>query len=76
MNLPFHGFDQNRIWCAIVALAVEINGHLAGAQGIVMGGWSHSRVLANRGRSLMLAVIMGACIGGMGWLAHFVAGLG
>jgi hypothetical protein len=23
-NLPLHGFDQNRIWCAIVALAVEI----------------------------------------------------
>ena len=24
MNLPLQGFDQNRIWCAIVALAVEI----------------------------------------------------
>ncbi len=24
MNLPLHDFDQNRIWCAIVALAVEI----------------------------------------------------
>jgi len=24
MNLPLHGFDQNRIWCAIVALAVEL----------------------------------------------------
>lgn len=23
-NLPLHGFDQNRIWCAIVALAVEL----------------------------------------------------
>ena len=23
-NLPLHGFDQNRIWCAIVALALEI----------------------------------------------------
>ncbi len=23
-NLPLHTFDQNRIWCAIVALAVEI----------------------------------------------------
>jgi hypothetical protein len=23
-NLPLHGFDQNRIWCAIVALASEI----------------------------------------------------
>jgi hypothetical protein len=23
-NLPLHGFDQNRIWCAIVSLAVEI----------------------------------------------------
>ncbi len=23
-NLPLHGFDQNRIWCALVALAVEI----------------------------------------------------
>ena len=23
-NLPLHGFDQNQIWCAIVALAVEI----------------------------------------------------
>jgi hypothetical protein len=23
-NLPLHGFDQNRIWCAIIALAVEI----------------------------------------------------
>jgi len=23
-NLPLHDFDQNRIWCAIVALAVEI----------------------------------------------------
>jgi hypothetical protein len=23
-NLPLQGFDQNRIWCAIVALAVEI----------------------------------------------------
>ena len=38
MNLPLAGFDQNRIWCAIVALAVEItawmqmlalNGHQA-----------------------------------------------
>jgi len=38
MNLPLHGFAQNRIWCAIVALAVEItawmqmlalNGHQA-----------------------------------------------
>jgi len=38
MNLPLQGFDQNRIWCAIVALAVEItawmqmlalNGHQA-----------------------------------------------
>ena len=24
MNLPLFGFDQNRIWCAIVALAVEL----------------------------------------------------
>jgi hypothetical protein len=24
MNLPLHDFDQNRVWCAIVALAVEI----------------------------------------------------
>jgi hypothetical protein len=24
MNLPLHGFAQNRIWCAIVSLAVEI----------------------------------------------------
>ncbi len=24
MNLPLFGFDQNRIWCAIVALAVEV----------------------------------------------------
>jgi hypothetical protein len=24
MNLTLQGFDQNRIWCAIVALAVEI----------------------------------------------------
>ena len=23
-NLPLHGFDQNRIWCQIVALAGEI----------------------------------------------------
>jgi len=23
-NLPLHGFDQNRIWCAIVLLAVEL----------------------------------------------------
>lgn len=23
-NLPLHGFDANRIWCAIVALAVEL----------------------------------------------------
>ena len=23
-NLPLHGFDQNRIWCAIVALATEL----------------------------------------------------
>jgi hypothetical protein len=23
-NLPLHGFDANRIWCALVALAVEI----------------------------------------------------
>jgi hypothetical protein len=23
-NLPLHGFDQNRIWCAVVALATEI----------------------------------------------------
>lgn len=23
-NLPLHGFDQNRIWCAIVALACDI----------------------------------------------------
>ena len=38
MNLPLHGFAQNQIWCAIVALAVEItawmqmlalNGHQA-----------------------------------------------
>jgi len=38
MNLPLQGFDQNRVWCAIVALAVEItawmqmlalNGHQA-----------------------------------------------
>jgi len=26
MNLPLQGPDQNRIWCAIVALAVEIPG--------------------------------------------------
>jgi len=24
MNLPLFEFDQNRIWCAIVALAVEV----------------------------------------------------
>jgi hypothetical protein len=24
MNLPLQGFAQNRIWCAIVALGVEI----------------------------------------------------
>ena len=24
MNLPLFGFNQNRIWCAIVALAVEL----------------------------------------------------
>ena len=38
MNLPLQGFAQNQIWCAIVALAVEItawmqmlalNGHQA-----------------------------------------------
>ena len=23
-NLPLHGFDQNRIWCAIVAMAMEL----------------------------------------------------
>ena len=23
-NLPLHGFNQNRIWCAIVALAVDL----------------------------------------------------
>ncbi len=23
-NLPLHGFDQNRIWCAIVALAMDL----------------------------------------------------
>ncbi|AFA76049.1 transposase IS4 family protein (plasmid) [Gordonia polyisoprenivorans VH2] len=23
-NLPLHGFDQNRIWCAIIALACEL----------------------------------------------------
>ena len=23
-NLPLHGFDQNRIWCAIVQLACEL----------------------------------------------------
>ena len=23
-NLPLHGFDQNRIWCAIVQLAMEL----------------------------------------------------
>ena len=38
MNLPLAGFEQNRIWCAIVALAMDItawmqmlalNGHAA-----------------------------------------------
>ncbi len=28
MNLPLHDFDQNRIWCAIVALASEITAWL------------------------------------------------
>ena len=23
-NLPLHGFDQNRIWCAIIAVACEV----------------------------------------------------
>ena len=23
-NLPLHGFDQNRIWCALVAMACEV----------------------------------------------------
>jgi hypothetical protein len=27
-NLPLHGFDQNQIWCAIVALAVELTAWL------------------------------------------------
>ncbi len=27
-NLPLHGFDQNRIWCAIVALAMELTAWL------------------------------------------------
>jgi hypothetical protein len=27
-NLPLHGFDQNRIWCALVALACEITAWL------------------------------------------------
>ena len=28
MNLPLHGFAQNQIWCAIVALAVELTAWL------------------------------------------------
>jgi hypothetical protein len=28
MNLPLHDFDQNRIWCAIVALASELTAWL------------------------------------------------
>jgi DDE family transposase len=27
-NLPLHGFDQNRIWCAIVQLAMELTAWL------------------------------------------------
>jgi len=28
-NLPLHGFDQNRIWCAVVALACDLLAWLA-----------------------------------------------
>jgi hypothetical protein len=28
MNLPLHDFDQNRIWCALVALASELTAWL------------------------------------------------
>jgi Transposase DDE domain group 1 len=27
-NLPLHGFDQNRIWCALVQLALELTAWL------------------------------------------------
>jgi hypothetical protein len=27
-NLPLHGFDQNRIWCALVQLAMELTAWL------------------------------------------------
>ncbi|ORB89010.1 IS1380 family transposase, partial [Mycobacterium persicum] len=28
VNLPLHGFDQNRIWCALVQLAIDLTAWL------------------------------------------------
>jgi len=50
-NLPLHGFDQNQIWCAIVALAVEITAWmqmltLTGAEATTSGArrWEPKRL--------------------------------
>ena len=66
MNLPLHDFDQNRIWCALIALASEL---IAWLQMLALAGhaarrWEPKRLrlrlfsaagrLANSGRRTVL----------------------
>ena len=66
MNLPLHDLDQNRIWCAIVALASELTAWLQmlALTGHAARRWEPKRLrlrlfsaagrLANSGRRVVL----------------------
>ena len=66
MNLPLHDFDQNRIWCAIVALASKLTAWLQmlALTGHAARRWEPKRLrlrlfsaagrLANSGRRVVL----------------------
>ena len=74
-NLPLHGFDQNQIWCELVAMASEL---LAWVQMLALDGparaWEPKRLrlrlfsaagrLARGGRRLRLRLAPALALGG------------
>ncbi len=71
-NLPLHGFDQNRIWCAIVALAVELT---AWMQMLALHGHDARRWEPKRLRLRLFTVPATIARTGRRILLHLASGL-
>jgi hypothetical protein len=70
-NLPLHDFDQNQIWCALVALAADLT---AWMQTLALAGHDARRWEPKRLRLRLLAIPARYAVTGRRRLLHLAAG--